>query len=32
MSDQIKAIEDGLAGIKTELEKKLDAAIVKHEG
>jgi HK97 family phage major capsid protein len=32
MSDQIKAIEDGLAGIKSELEKKLDAAIVKHEG
>lgn len=32
MSDNIKAIEDGLAGIKSELEKKLDAAIVKHEG
>ena len=32
MSDQIKAIEEGLAGIKSELEKKLDAAIVKHEG
>ena len=32
VTDQIKAIEDGLAGIKSELEKKLDDAIVKHEG
>ena len=33
MSDDIlKALNDGLSGVKTQLESKLDAAIVKHEG
>ena len=33
MSDDIlKAVKDGLSGVKSELEAKLDAAIVKHEG
>ena len=30
--DILKAVKDGLAGVKSELEAKLDAAIVKHEG
>lgn len=33
MSEEIiKAVKDGLSGVKSELESKLDAAIVKHEG
>lgn len=30
--DILKAVKDGLSGVKSELEAKLDAAIVKHEG
>jgi HK97 family phage major capsid protein len=30
--DILKAVKDGLSGVKSELEKKLDEAIVKHEG
>lgn len=30
--DILKAVKDGLSGVKSELESKLDAAIVKHEG
>jgi len=32
MNDEIKKLEEGLAGIKSDLQKKLDEAIVQHEG
>lgn len=32
MDDLIKALNEGISGVKSDLEKKLDSAIVKHEG